>query len=109
MGLFDGPLYSRVDDQVGFRNLDILLKVQQGELELGKLSLGYRDTCKSQRRIGQVRQVDMLAFFCTDSPICASPAFFPPVLSILIPTFFELTYASNQGVTPKCTRLCKPS
>lgn len=44
-----------MDDQVGFRDFDILLKVEEGELKLGEFLLGYRDTCTKGENLGQTK------------------------------------------------------
>ncbi len=36
---------------MGFGDFDVLLKVEEGELELGEFLLGYRDTCTTNENL----------------------------------------------------------
>jgi hypothetical protein len=51
LGFVDSALDDRVDDEVCFWNLDVLLEMQKRELELGKLFLGHWDSHLGVRAI----------------------------------------------------------
>jgi hypothetical protein len=44
LGFLNCSLDNTADDELYFRNLDVLLKVERRQLELGKLLLRHRDT-----------------------------------------------------------------